>query len=138
MGKRPEIGVVLAIRRGDKVLLQKRKGRHAPGTFALPGGHLEMFETFEECALRELKEEAGKKLKVSNIRYWATTNDRYYDEAKHVVTISMICDWVSGEAVVMEPHKCEFYVWSKWDDMPSPLMPCLKDLVQRKLNPFLM
>src|SRR5688572_6765239 len=40
---RPLAAVCLVIRRNGKVLLHKRKGRHAPGTWAFPGGHLEMF-----------------------------------------------------------------------------------------------
>ena len=42
-----------------KVLLITRENERFKGKLALPGGFLEMEETLEACALRELKEETG-------------------------------------------------------------------------------
>jgi 8-oxo-dGTP diphosphatase len=136
MKNRPVVGVAVAVRRDGKVLFHRRKCEHAFGTWAFAGGHLEMWETFEECALRELREEAGDNLKIKNLRYWTTINTRYFDEEKHVVTIFMVCDWVSGEAEIIEPEKCECWVWKGWYELPSPLMPCLQELVDCKMRPF--
>jgi 8-oxo-dGTP diphosphatase len=58
------VGVALIIRRGPNILVQHRIGSHANGTWSVPGGHLEMWETFEQAALRELSEEAGPLLRV--------------------------------------------------------------------------
>ena len=45
----------------DKVLLTKRskKMKIFPGAWVLPGGHIDLGETFEECAIREIYEETG-------------------------------------------------------------------------------
>ena len=44
----PLIGVALCIRRDNKVLLHKRKGKHAPGSWVFTGGHLEKYEDFDQ------------------------------------------------------------------------------------------
>lgn len=49
-----------------KVLLIQRGFKPYKGCWAFPGGFMEMDETAEDCAIRELKEETG--LEVSDIK----------------------------------------------------------------------
>ncbi|MGL4775402.1 MAG: nucleotide triphosphate diphosphatase NUDT15, partial [Aeromonas veronii] len=51
------VGVILTNAQGQ-VLLGKRKGSHAP-YWSIPGGHLELGESFESAAIREVAEETG-------------------------------------------------------------------------------
>ena len=55
----PKVGVGVLIVHDGKALLHKRKGKHGPGLWSGPGGHLETGETFTQCAVREIYEEAG-------------------------------------------------------------------------------
>ena len=64
----------------EKVFAGKRKGSHGAGKLALPGGHLEMFETWDVCGAREVEEETG--LKIENIKFAHVTNDPMPDEGK--------------------------------------------------------
>ena len=38
-----------------------------PNAWVLPGGHIELQETFEECVVREVWEESGIKVRESGI-----------------------------------------------------------------------
>ena len=49
----------LVVNPHDEVLLVRRGGQPYKGCWALPGGFMEMDETLEECAVRELHEETG-------------------------------------------------------------------------------
>ena len=64
---------------------------YGPGTWALPGGHLEFGETFEACARREVLEETGLAVKHDSVRFLTATNDVMQPERKHYVTVFMGC-----------------------------------------------
>ena len=48
------------------MLLTKRSQRMSvfPGAWVLPGGHIEVGESLEECAIREIKEETGIEIEI--------------------------------------------------------------------------
>ena len=106
----------------------KRKGSHGSGTWAVPGGHLEFGESFEEAARREILEETG--LNIRNIRVGAVTNDYFENEQKHYATIWMISEYDSGEAAIMEPEKCDGLEWFDFDTLPSPLFLTWRQLLK--------
>lgn len=104
------------ILKDGKVLMTKRKGSHGTGEYSFPGGHLEYMESFEECAIRETREECG--LEIQNIRFLYTTNVKKY-APKHYVHIGLIADWAHGEPQRMEPEKAEEWMWFSLDDLPT-------------------
>ena len=132
----PNVGLALIIRNNGKVLLQKRKGSHSSGTWAFPGGHLELWESVEGCALRELKEEAGDELIVKDIKTLHFTNDMFKEDRKHFITLFLVCDYVSGNPKIAEPEKCEGWEWHSWESLPKPLMLPIENMIQEGLNPF--
>jgi len=116
------VGVGLCIMRDDKVLLQKRIGKHAGGTYCFPGGHMEKWESIESACVRETKEEAGLDLQFTTPKLWTTVNTMYRDEGKHYLVVLMKAEYISGEAINTEPDKCEGWGWYSWWDLPSPLI----------------
>jgi 8-oxo-dGTP diphosphatase len=126
---RPKVGIGVLLIKDNKLLLGKRKGSHGEGEYALPGGHLELGETFEECALRELKEEAGLDIKVKKPKFLCVTNLQRY-HPKHYVDIGMLAQWESGEAEVTEPDKINSWQWYSLNELPSPLFGCTSNYLE--------
>lgn len=128
------VGVAILVKRGDKVLLGKRKGSHGAGTWAFPGGHLEFGETIEQTVRRELFEETG--MTFGKMSLGSYTNDRMPDEDKHYITLFAIVEDAQGEPEVKEPHKCDAWEWYRWGEFPTPLFLPLKNLLEQRYNPF--
>ncbi len=57
--ERPLVGVGVMLVRDGRVLLARRRGSHGDGSYSWCGGHLELGESFEDCAIREVREESG-------------------------------------------------------------------------------
>ncbi len=132
--KRPKVGVGVILIKDNKILIGKRKNAHGDGTWSFPGGHLEMFESIEECASRELEEETG--LSASAFKKVYFTNDFFKDEDKHYVTLYVLGLWKEGDPQVKEPDKCEEWRWVDWENMPKPLFLPIENLLKEDFNPF--
>lgn len=114
--ERPSIGVANIIKLGGAVLIGKRKNSHGHGSWSFPGGHLEKYECFYDCAKRELEEETGLMSDLDVVYRSKTpftfTEDFFYKENKHYITFFMIADQISSKLpVVMEPDKMENWIY---------------------------
>lgn len=116
---RPLVGVGVMIIRDNKVLLGKRIGSHGDGTYGWAGGHLEFGESLEECAVREVLEETGVKIKSSSLKFLCLSN--ILDYSKHYVDIEFLCKNFSGKPKVTESEKRENWKWYNMDKLPKPL-----------------
>ena len=132
--EKPNVGVGVIVIKGNKVLLGKRKNAHGEGSWCFPGGNLEFGEELEECAVREVLEEAG--IKIRDIRFGTFTNDIFEKEGKHYVTLFLISNYAYGELVVKEPEKCEGWDWFEWKNLPQPLFLPIQNLLKQEFNPF--
>lgn len=131
--KQVRVGIGVIVRKSGKVLVGKRKGEHGGRKWAFPGGHLEFGESFEECAIREVLEETG--LKIKNIKFASITND-IFSKDKHYITIFIVCDWKSGKPQVLEPDRNEKWEWFAWNKLPRPLFLTIENLQKQNFTPF--
>jgi 8-oxo-dGTP diphosphatase len=106
-----------------KVFCGIRKGGLGEGTLALPGGHLEMMESWEDCAYREVMEECHLKLHKTTIRLGHVTNDPMPNEQRHYVTIFMLAQCQATIPVQTpqnrEPEKCEGWKSFTWEELQA-------------------
>jgi 8-oxo-dGTP diphosphatase len=64
---RPLVGVGAVVLDGDRVLLVRRGGQPSSGKWSLPGGLVEVGETTEEAARREIMEECGIRVRLAGV-----------------------------------------------------------------------
>lgn len=102
-----------------KVFCGIRKGSHGAGSLALPGGHLELYESWQSCAQREVLEECG--IELSECEFAHVTNDPMPAEGKHYVTIFMMAKcqvtYPPQCAKTLEPEKCEGWNSYSWEEL---------------------
>ena len=72
----------------QKVLLIQRGADPFKGAWAFPGGFMNMDETTEECAIRELEEETG--LKVATIHQIGTYSQVDRDPRGRTITVAYL------------------------------------------------
>jgi len=136
--KNPLVGVgVFVYNRADQILLGKRKGAHGSGQWSLPGGHLEFNESFEDCCIREVKEETD--LDIRGVEKLGFTNDLFESDDLHYVTLffqtRLVGPVIKHKPKLMEPDKCDGWEWFDLDNFPDPLFPPLKHVI--KLKPII-
>ncbi len=121
------VGIACFVWRDGKFLMGQRRSEHGIGTWSVPGGHLELHESWEACAAREVMEETG--MQITNARLLAVTNDIFSESGKHYVSIWLEADWVSGEPTITEPDKFVNQDWYTFASLPTPLFePCWQNL----------
>ncbi|MCD9473548.1 nucleotide triphosphate diphosphatase NUDT15 [Photobacterium phosphoreum] len=112
------IGIIIVNQQGQ-ILIGKRKNSHAP-YYSIPGGHMELGETFSQCAIREVEEETG--LTIYKPQVIAVTNNlsTYHESGKHYISVALLTTEFSGELTLKEPDKCEGWLWVDPAQVPSP------------------
>lgn len=113
----PRVGVGVLVVRGNQLLLGKRIGKHMPGYYAAPGGHLEPGESFAKCAEREVMEETG--LSAEQVRFLCLGHYQFGEQ--FYVDVDMVAVCPEGTPRTREPDKCAGWDWYEIDNLPSPL-----------------
>jgi 8-oxo-dGTP diphosphatase len=96
---RPCLAVSLAVFRSGRVLLARRGKPPFAGAFSLPGGVVELGETLEAAALRELREEVQVEARIVAFNRHVESIER--DSAgkirHHYMIASFAGEWIAGE-----------------------------------------
>ncbi len=104
----------VALDKDLRLLLVKRSVPPQKGFWCLPGGFMELFETPEKTALRELEEETGLKGKIELLLGVSSNQSELYD------TVLLVCYLMrefSGKAYPGDD--AEDIGWFSKDDLPE-------------------
>ena len=98
----PHIGVGGLLIRNNHLLLVKRKYEPDAGFWSIPGGHIKLGEKNEEAAEREILEETGIKVKVTNLA--GILDKIMYDDngelEYHYVLINYYVEQIEGLSLI--------------------------------------
>jgi len=128
--------VYLILRRGNEVLLLRRANTgYQDGKYSLIAGHLDGDELATAGIVREALEEAGitvdtKDVKLVHTCHRLTRNqpgqermDLFFETRK----------W-QGKVKKAEPEKCDDLSWFSYDDLPSNMLPLVKNVLNDITN----
>ena len=107
--------VVMTIEATPHVLLIERGFEPFKGCWAFPGGFMNMDETAEQCAIRELEEETG--LKVSSIRQIGAYSKVDRDPRGRTITVAYLAT-IDAPAEVHGQDDAAKAEWFPIDKLP--------------------
>jgi 8-oxo-dGTP diphosphatase len=116
----PRVGVAVIIKdESGKILIGKRVSEHGRNTWSIPGGHLEKFETPEECVIRETKEECGIDIEI--LKPDIFVNNFFKETNKHYITLYFVAKKWSGTPIIKEPNKITEWTFCDITELPDNL-----------------
>lgn len=128
------VGCELFIRKGDSILLGKRKNVYGAGTWALPGGHLEFNERLVDAICREAEEELGTVIEPRELKLVSIVDDLQPENNLHYVHVSFELKNPSWEPKLMEPDSCEEWRYFPLNELPENFFVPHKGIIENYLK----
>ena len=122
-----EVSAALIFRDGRLLIAQRHAKSHLGGLWEFPGGKLEAGETFEQCLIREIREELGVEISVVEL-FEEIVHD--YPE-KSVRLKFFICQLRRGEP---QPLDCAAVKWIEKSQMAAHEFPAADAQLLEKLK----
>jgi len=100
-----DVSCALILDDNNNVLVAQRSAvMRLPLKWEFPGGKIEEGETAEECLIREIEEELGVRVEVTDVM----PSSVYNDGGQSIRLFPFLCKIVAGELIL---HEHAAYVW---------------------------
>jgi 8-oxo-dGTP diphosphatase len=115
------------------LLTRRRTEGTGEGSFAAPGGKQKDYETLEECAVRELHEETGLKIKSSRpVSLYYTLKE--FAGHKQIMSVGVLVEAWEGKVETKEPRKHVGWEWHSLKNLPLPLFEFTKIAIDQYIE----
>jgi 8-oxo-dGTP diphosphatase len=122
------VGIHGVIASRGRLLVLKRAPTmpYRPGSWDLPGGHIALGESFEDCLLREVKEETGLEVAIDRLLGLHSMLSEPYLQALYSCRLAIFRN------VVLRPDEHVEHRWATPAELASlELIPYLAAILQR-------
>lgn len=99
-----EVSAALIFRAGRLLITQRHSHKHLGGLWEFPGGKREPSESFEQCLVREIREELGVEISVGEL--FEEIHHDYPEKSVHLKFF--VCRLLVGEP---QPLDCAAVKW---------------------------
>jgi mutator protein MutT len=99
-----DVAAGLVFRDGKLLITKRYDDAHLGGLWEFPGGKREPNETFEQCLVRELREELGIEVKVGELVESVT--HEYAEKTVHLKFF--VCEWHKNEPRALGCSECKW------------------------------
>jgi len=124
-----EVSAALIFRDGKLLIAQRHVGSHLGGLWEFPGGKREPDETFEQCLVRELREELGVEISVGEL-----FEEVVHDYPEKTVRLKFfICRLARGEP---QPLGCASVKWISKSELANHDFPAADARLLDKLRTY--
>ena len=119
-----------------KVLFGRRIMANGSFEWQLPGGWIEIGESPQQAARREVLEETG--LQLGDLRFVGTTSN-VFSAHEHSISLYFEAECATAAALsVVDREKCAGWEWRSWSGLGDKLFLPLNLFKQSGYQPFLM
>ena len=124
-----EVSAALIFHRGKLLITQRHAQAHLGGLWEFPGGKRESGETFEQCLVREIREELGVEISVGEL--FEEISHDYPEKSVHLKFF--ICKLIAGQP---QPLDCAAVKWISKAQLHEFEFPAADAQLLEKLSSF--
>ena len=124
-----EVSAALIFHMGKLLITQRHAKSHLGGLWEFPGGKREPDETFEQCLVREIREELGIEVEVGEL-----FEDISHAYAEKTVRLKFfVCKLISGK---LRPLDCAAFRWVEKTELADFEFPAADERLLEKLRAY--